>query len=113
MDRELTGLDALLLERLRDELLGDACRLTVLDRPAHDVAAEDVQKHVQVEVRPLRRSEQLGDVPAPEFVGSRGEQLGLGVISERIWLIRPSMPDFSPAPSMIVVSSLPTTTRRA
>ena len=44
---------------------------------------------------------------------SRSKSESVFSISERIWLIRPSICDFSPAPSMIVVVSLVTTTRRA
>jgi len=40
-------------------------RFVVRDQPAHHVAAEDVQQHVEVEVRPLRRAEQLGYVLGP------------------------------------------------
>ncbi len=44
---------------------------------------------------------------------SRSKSESVFSISERIWLIRPSICSFSPAPSMIVVVSLETTTRRA
>ena len=39
--------------------------LPVGDHPADRVAAEDVEHDVEVEVRPLRRPQQLGDVPGP------------------------------------------------
>jgi len=44
------------------------------DHPADDVAAEDIEHDVKVEVSPLGWAKQLGDVPAPELVGGRGEQ---------------------------------------
>ena len=44
---------------------------------------------------------------------SRSKSESVVSISERIWLIRPSICDFSPPPSMIVEVSLVTTTRRA
>jgi hypothetical protein len=43
------------------------------------VAAEDVEHHIQVEVGPLRRPEQLRDVPAPKLVGALRQQLRGGV----------------------------------
>ena len=63
--RELQARRDLLL----DELLGHGGRFPVLHRPADDIAAVDVQDHVQVVVAPLRRSQQLGDVPAPQLIG--------------------------------------------
>ena len=72
-------LDRLLGHGVGDQLLGQLGGLAQRDHPAHDVAAEDVQDHVEVEVAPLHRSAQLGDVPAPDLTGAGGQQLGLGV----------------------------------
>src|SRR4030095_5593887 len=47
------------------------------DHPPDRVTTEDVQDRVQVEVGPLGRAEQLGDVPGPHAVGCVGDQLGL------------------------------------
>ena len=44
------------------------------DGPADGVAAEDVEDHVEVEVRPRRRALKLGDVPRVHLVGTLGEQ---------------------------------------
>ena len=44
--------------------------LPVGDHPADRVAAEDVEHDVEVEVRPLRRPQQLGDVPGPGVVSA-------------------------------------------
>jgi hypothetical protein len=60
-----------------EELLTEGARIG--DQPAHDITAEDIEDHVQVEVRPLGRSAQLGDVPGPDLVGCNRQQLGLGV----------------------------------
>jgi hypothetical protein len=79
VDGELSGGDGLSLARSADQLLGERGGLDGGDHPADDVAAEDIEYHVQVEVRPLGRAMELGDVPRPELVGSRGEQLGPGV----------------------------------
>ncbi len=74
--RQLIGRDVLLLADLGDEVLGDERVLAVLDGPADGVAAEDVEDHVEVEVRPGRRALELGDVPRVHLVGLLGEQLG-------------------------------------
>ena len=72
-------MDVLLLDGLRDELLGDAGRLAVLDSPADHIATEHVEDDVQVVVGPLRRTEQFADIPTPDFVRLLGQQLRLGV----------------------------------
>ena len=76
MHRQLMGRDVLLLADLGDEVLGDDGVLAVLDGPADGVAAEDVEDHVQIEVRPRCRALELGDVPRVDLVGALGEQLG-------------------------------------
>jgi hypothetical protein len=43
------------------------------------IAAEDIEDHVEIEISPLRRTEQLRDIPAPELVGPGGQQFGLRV----------------------------------
>jgi hypothetical protein len=77
VDGKLAGGDSLPLASLFDELLGERCALAVGDHPADDVAAEDVEDDVQVQVGPLRRAKQLRDVPAPHLVRRRGEKLRL------------------------------------
>ena len=64
---------------------------TVGDHPADRVATEDVEHDVEVEVRPLRRPQQLGDIPGPGLVRRRGHQLGFGVLG-MLTLIAP-LPD--------------------
>jgi hypothetical protein len=44
------------------------------EQPADDVAAEDVE---QLVVDPLDRTQELGDIPAPDLVGAGGEQFRL------------------------------------
>src|SRR5438046_1681035 len=77
---ELTRIDALLGAGLGDQALGQRGGLGVCDKPADDVAAEDVEDDVEVEVVPLGGPEKLGDVPGPDLVGCDGEELGLGVV---------------------------------
>ncbi len=57
-----------------DQPCGEAGALAVGDHPADHVAAEDVEDHVQVEVGPLDRALELGDVPGPDLVRLRGQR---------------------------------------
>jgi hypothetical protein len=65
------GGDLLLLGRLLDQRLGQLSVLPVLDRPADDVAAEQVEDHVQVVVRPLGRTLELAEANRPLEGGAR------------------------------------------
>ena len=46
------------------------------DPPTHHTAAEYVEDHVEIEVDPLRRPQQFGDIPRPDFVGLFGSNSG-------------------------------------
>jgi len=72
MQRELSGSDVLFCTALLDQTLGQLRTFAHGHHPAGDVAAEDIEDHVEIKVGPLRRAQQLGDVPAPELIGSRG-----------------------------------------
>ena len=74
------GPDALFVAGLFDETSGQRRVLPVGDHPADRVAAEDVEHDVEVEVRPLRRPQQFGDIPGPGLVRGRGHQFGFGVL---------------------------------
>ena len=63
MNGQLPWADALASVRIVHQLLGQRCRFGVGNEPPDDIAAEDVEHHVQVEVGPLGRTPQLGDVP--------------------------------------------------
>jgi hypothetical protein len=79
MEGQLPGWDRLLGDGFGDQAVGQGGLLAVGDHPANHVAAVDIEDDVQVEVGPLGRSEQFGDVPAPDLIRRRGEQLRLGV----------------------------------
>ena len=79
MERELTRPDALFLAALLDQSLGQFRAFAISDHPAGDVTTEDIEDDVQIEVRPFRGTEQLGDIPAPELIGSGGHQFWLFV----------------------------------
>ena len=59
--------DLLALDGLLNEPLGQLGRFPIRQHPAHHVAAENVEDHVEVKVSPLGRSQQLGDVPRPDL----------------------------------------------
>lgn len=59
MQRQLATLDALLGAGLVDQAAGQRRALVVRDQPTYRVAAEDIEKHVQVKVCPLGWPEQL------------------------------------------------------
>ena len=79
VDRQLITADALLDERLANQSFGEMLGFPAGQHPSHDVPAVDVEDDVEVVVGPLRRSEQLRDVPRPDLIGSRGHQLRFGI----------------------------------
>jgi hypothetical protein len=83
MNPQAAGLDVLLFAGLPDQLLGQGRRFRRGDHPAHHVAAEDVQDDVEVEIRPLHRAEELGNVPGPDLVRGRGQKLGLSLVMRK------------------------------
>ena len=46
----------------------------ICDVPANHPAPENIQDHVEIELGPLRRTHQFGDVPRPDLVGHFGQQ---------------------------------------
>ena len=77
MQRELARWDGLFLATFLDQSLGQFGTFAHRDHPTRDVAAEDIEDHVEIKVGPFRWSEQLGDVPAPELIGRRGQKFRL------------------------------------
>ena len=74
---ELAGSNLVLFASRGDELLGQFFALPIGNHPSDDVTAEDVEDRIEVEVGPLGRPQQFGDIPSPELVGTGGQQLGL------------------------------------
>src|SRR6185437_3829781 len=75
MNAELAGLDVLLLASFLDELAGQSGAFAQGHHPADHVAAEDVEDDIEIKVGPLGGTAQLSDVPAPQLIGSGGQQL--------------------------------------
>src|ERR1700704_1156007 len=79
MDRQRSRLDPLFRAGIGNEPFGQLRAFAISDHPAHYVAAENIEDHVEIEVCPSLRAEQFRDVPAPELGGTGGQQFGLRV----------------------------------
>lgn len=64
-----TRRDVLFGHRLGDQVFGQLCGFTQGEHPAHHVAAEDIENHVQVVATPFGWAFEFRDVPAPDLVG--------------------------------------------
>src|SRR5271168_186234 len=73
----VSALDILFRATLLDQPLGQLRAFAHRYHPAGDVAAEHIEDHVKIKVGPLGGPQQLGDVPAPELIGSRGQEFRL------------------------------------
>ena len=80
MQGETTRYDLLLGVALGDQDLGQAGAFLGGHHPAHHIAAEDVQDHVEVVIAPFDGPLQLGDVPRPALVRAGGQKFRLGVL---------------------------------
>ena len=65
-------MDMLLGTGFFDKLFGECCGFLRRDHPADDIAAEDVQDDVEVEIAPFGWPHQFGDVPRPDMIRSGG-----------------------------------------
>jgi hypothetical protein len=88
MNGQLPGSNALLRAGFPDQLLRQRRTLPTGDHPADGITAEDVQDDVEVEVSPLGWTQQLGDVPRPDLIGTGGQQLWL-LVSRVTELVTP------------------------
>ncbi len=52
----------------RNQIFREHARLVRGEHPAHHVATEDIEYHVQLIPRLRRRAFQFGDVPAPQLI---------------------------------------------
>ena len=74
------GHDILFVDGIGDQLLGEFRGFPVRDHPTDNVAAENIENHVQVKARPLGWSLQFRYIPAPDFVRPHREQFRPGVL---------------------------------
>jgi len=76
---ELARWDVVHPDGLFQKALCQFAALTRRHHPAGNVAAEDVEHHIKVEVSPLDRTAQLRNVPTPQLVRRGGQQLWLSI----------------------------------
>ena len=69
MEHELAGRHIVFRDRIVEQRPEQRGAFSIRHEPADHAAAEDVEDHVEIEVRSLRRSYQLGDVPGPDLIG--------------------------------------------
>jgi len=77
MNAQLARFDALFQAGAGDELPGLFGALAMGNHPADDIAAEDVEDDIQIEVSPLGGTQELRDIPAPEWIRGGGQQFRL------------------------------------
>src|SRR5262252_6860211 len=85
MDRQLVRLDVLFADGLPEQTFGEFRALAVREQPAWYVPTKDVDDHVQVEVGPLGRTEQFGDVHDHTWFGPSATSSGLTVAGWVAW----------------------------
>lgn len=79
MKGELTEGDVLFESGVTDKSLGQLGAFTQGDHPAGDIPAEDIKDDVEIEIGPLGRAMEFGDIPRPELIGSGGQEFGFGI----------------------------------
>ena len=89
MQRQRVRRDVVLGHRLGDQLLGQLGGFPQGDHPADDIAAENIQDHIQVETGPFGRAFEFRDIPAPDLVGRGSQELRLGV--DRVHPLAPAL----------------------
>ncbi len=80
VQREHLWRHALLVAGFLNQTAGEDGVFPVRHHPTHDVAAEDVEQDVEVEIRPLLRSQQLRNIPRPALIRPRGHKFGFAVL---------------------------------
>jgi len=76
---EFAWIDALFADGFLDKNSRQLRTLAIGDHPAHDIAAVDVDNHVEVVVGPLLRAMQFGDIPGVHLTRPRRAELGFYV----------------------------------
>jgi hypothetical protein len=93
MNHQLSGLDGLFLTAFLHQLPGQGGQFLVGYHPADDIAAEDIQKDVEVIIRPFDGPLELSNIPGPDLVRTRRQKLR-SLIHGMAELI-PALPDLS------------------
>ena len=77
MDRELLRGDALFQSGRRNQAFRQVRILVAGDLGAHDVAADELEDHLERVVEVRDRALELGDVPGPDLILARRHELGI------------------------------------
>ena len=93
MDGELAGQHLVAGHGVGDQFAGELAGLRRCYAPGDDVAAEDVQHHIQVVVLAAAGSLELGDVPAPHGIRHARDQLGAD--PRRVRCLAPPLADLT------------------
>jgi len=99
MDDQALGINLAPCQNLGEQVPGEAGVFLSRDHPANDVAAEQIQDDVEVQVHPPGQGRQLGDVPGHDLVRCRRLQLRLDVVLGRALV--------APFPALIAFSQTP------
>lgn len=91
VEKPLAWSDALLRASLGDQPLCERGGLPWREHPAGHVSAEDVEYHVEVEVGPLHRTQECGDVPRPHLVGGGRQEFRF--LIDRVTELVPALRD--------------------
>src|SRR3954462_12099775 len=78
MNQELAFRNALLVDALSHELLGQFCAFALSHHPADHKTTEQVEDDVEIKVGPLERAAQLGDVAWPAVPACDKQDVGAG-----------------------------------
>jgi len=89
MQRQRVRRDIVLGHRLGDQLLGQFGGFPQGDHPADDIAAENIQDHIQVETGPFGRAFEFRDIPAPDLVRRSGQEFRLSI--DRVYPLVPAL----------------------
>lgn len=76
---ELSEGDVLFEGGVADQTFGQLSALPQGHHPAGDIAAEDIEDDIEIEIGPLGGAMEFGDIPGPELIGSGGEEFGFGI----------------------------------
>src|ERR1017187_10231306 len=79
MDGQLPRISVLLLDGLLEQDESEGGAFTISDHPADNVAAINIDDRVEVEVRPLLRTMQFGNIPRVDLIGSGRAEFGFHV----------------------------------
>jgi len=79
MNCKICWISSLLADRRLQKRLGEFGTFMVGDHPTDDVAAGDIDRRIEIEIRPFLRAVELGDIPNRHAVRSGCGEFGFDV----------------------------------